>query len=378
MFDGTILQARRRFVKTISRAMCNVLAARYSIVGRRRGDNVGNDESRPRARRCTLADVAAAAEVSVPLVSIVMRGAPGASAVTRERVRKIAADLGYRPDQRARLLRQQRSRLLGVTFEVEQAFHGDLIEGIYAAAEPAGYDVVLSPIAPGRSEARAIDDILGDRCEAAILLGPRSTTRSLAELASRLPVVVIARSVRSPAVDCVRTDDTAGMNAAVDHLVSLGHRRVAYFDGGRSPGAAERLRALKTAATTHGLGAHLLVVPAGPGEEDGAAATHDLLSRNLGTTAVIAFNDRCALGVLDTLVRAGLSVPQHMSVVGYDNSRIARISYIELTTVGQSTGELTRLAVRRVINRLEDEPGEPRDQVVGAELIVRSTTGPPP
>ena len=94
------------------------------------------------------------------MVSIIMRDAPGAGAATRERVRKVADDLGYRPDQRARLLRQQRSRLLGVTFEVEQAFHGDLVEGIYAAAEPAGYDVVLSAIAPTRPEARAIDAVL--------------------------------------------------------------------------------------------------------------------------------------------------------------------------------------------------------------------------
>src|SRR6478609_8896737 len=176
---------------------------------------MSQQEPPTRTRRTTLADVAAAAGVSVPLVSIVMRDVPGASALTRERVRQVAADLGYRPDQRARLLRQQRSRLLGVTFEVEQAFHGDLIEGIYAAAEPAGYDVVLSPIAPTRPETRAIDDILGDRCEAAILLGPRSSTRSLVALSARLPVVVVARSVRSSAVDCVRTDDVAGMNSAI-------------------------------------------------------------------------------------------------------------------------------------------------------------------
>lgn len=134
-------------------------------------------------------------------ITFYARDVPGASAATRERVRKVAAGLGYRPDVRARLLRQQRSRLLSVTFEVEQAFHGDLVEGIYAAAEPAGYDVVLSPIAPGRAESRAIEDILGDRCEAAILLGPRSSTRSLAALAAKLPVVVVARSIRSSAVN---------------------------------------------------------------------------------------------------------------------------------------------------------------------------------
>jgi LacI family transcriptional regulator len=333
-------------------------------------------EPPPRTRRTTLADVAAAAGVSVPLVSIVMRDVPGASALTRERVRRVAADLGYRPDQRARLLRQQRSRLLGVTFEVEQAFHGDLIEGIYAAAEPAGYDVVLSPIAQGRPEARAIEDILGDRCEAAILLGPRSSAPSLVALAAKLPVVVIARHVRASAVDCVRTDDVAGMNAAIGHLRTLGHQHIAYLDGGNAPGASERLRALKSAAAANGL--RVLVLPAGPGEEDGAAAAHELLARAAGMTAVIAFNDRCALGVLDTLLRAGIHVPQDMSMIGYDNSRIARISYINLTTVGQNPEHLTQLAVGRAIARLEDRPSEPRDQVVAAELIVRASTAPPP
>jgi DNA-binding LacI/PurR family transcriptional regulator len=332
----------------------------------------------PRNRRTTLADVAAAAGVSVPLVSIVMRDVPGASALTRERVRRVAADLGYRPDQRARLLRQQRSRLLGVTFEVEQAFHGDLIEGIYAAAEPAGYDVVLSPIAQGRPEARAIEDILGDRCEAAILLGPRSSARSLVALAAKLPVVVIARNVRAGTVDCVRTDDAAGMNAAIGHLMALGHRRIAYLDGGNAPGAPERLRALRSAAALNGLSNGILVLPAGPGEEDGAAATHELLARAAGITALVAFNDRCALGVLDTLLRAGIHVPQDMSMIGYDNSRIARISYINLTTVGQNPDHLTRLAVRRAIARLEDQPTDPRDQVVAAKLIVRASTAPPP
>ena len=338
---------------------------------------MSQQEPPTRTRRTTLADVAAAAGVSVPLVSIVMRDVPGASALTRERVRQVAADLGYRPDQRARLLRQQRSRLLGVTFEVEQAFHGDLVEGIYAAAEPAGYDVVLSPIAQGRREARAIEDILGDRCEAAILLGPRSSTRSLIELASKLPVVVVARNVRAGVVDCVRTDDAAGMNSAIGHLNSLGHRNIAYLDGGNTPGAPERLRALKTAATANGLGDRVLVLAAGPGEEDGAAATHRLLTRAAGVTAIIAFNDRCALGVLDTLLRAGIAVPQDMSVIGYDNSRIARISYISLTTVGQNPVDLTRLAVHRAIARLEDQPTDPRDQVIAAELVVRTTTAPP-
>src|ERR671928_338127 len=113
-------------------------------------------ESGPPSRRPTLADVAARAGVSVPLVSIVMRDAPGGSAAPRERVGRIAEELGYRPDSRARLLRSARSRLIGVVFAVQQAFHGDLVSGLYAAADNADYELALSAVTPGRDERRAV------------------------------------------------------------------------------------------------------------------------------------------------------------------------------------------------------------------------------
>ncbi len=336
-----------------------------------------DNERQPRDRRPTLADVAAAAGVSVALVSIVMRDVPGASDTTRERVRRVAADLGYRPDQRARSLRRQRSRLLGVTFEVEQAFHGDLVEGLYGAADLAGYDLVLSAVAPSRPESRAVEAILDDRCEALIMVGPRSSARFIAGIAARLPVVAIARNVRANAVDCVRIDDQAGMRSAVDHLVELGHRDLAYVDGGSAAGAADRLRAFAAAAAAHRLGRRAKVLAGGAVEEDGVAATRQLLQNWPEVTAIIAFNDRCALGVLDTLLRAGVSVPQEISVVGYDDSRLSRLSYINLTTVGQHPEQLADAAVRRAVDRLENRPSRPRDLIVKPELLVRATTGPP-
>src|ERR687889_2693172 len=213
-----------------------------------------DSEARPDpGRPTTLADVAAHAGVSVPLVSIVMRDAPGASAATRERVRRAAHELGYRPDIRARMLRRTRSRLIGVVFGGQHAFHGDLVSGLYAAADAAEYELALSAVTPGRDERRAVASLLQDRCEALVLLGPHSPTAALADLATRLPVVVVARSVRSAAVDVVRTADAEGMHLAVDHLVALGHRDVVHVDGGRAPGAAERRRGHHGAARMHGL-----------------------------------------------------------------------------------------------------------------------------
>jgi LacI family transcriptional regulator len=237
--------------------------------------------------------------------------------------------------------------------------------------------VVLSAIGPTRPEARAVEALLDDRCEAVILLGPRSTTRSLTALAAKLPVITLARIVRSAAVDTVSTDDHAGMDAALGHLVHLGHRRIAYLDGQRTPGAPERLHALNSAAARSLPEDRVRVVPAGPGEEDGVGAIELLMATGPLPTAVIAFNDRCAIGAIGALNRAGLKVPRDISLVGYDDSRLARISYIDLTTVGQNPFQLAELAVHRAIDRLDNRPIDRRDQVVTPRFVIRSSTAPP-
>ncbi|MDF2830715.1 MAG: LacI family transcriptional regulator, partial [Mycobacterium sp.] len=139
--------------------------------------------------RPTLEDVARRAGVSRALVSIVMREAPGASDVTRARVRAAADAIGYRPDPRARRLRQLRTGLIGVMFGVGQEFHAELVDGVYAAAQDTGYDVVLSGVTPHHDERRALHALVDDRCEGIVLLGPSTSARELAELDTRVPVV---------------------------------------------------------------------------------------------------------------------------------------------------------------------------------------------
>src|SRR5581483_3596882 len=277
----------------------------------------------PQGKRPTLADVAARAGVSTALVSIVMRGAEGASEASRERVLEAAQEIGYRPDARARLLRSRRSRLLGVQFGLQHPFHADLVESLYAVAEPAGYQLALSAVAASRGEQRAAEALLDDRCEALILLGPQAPAARLEKLAAQLPVICVARRLPPAAsgVDVVRTADDDGARQAVDHLAGLGHRDIVHIDGGRAPGAADRRRGYRTAMHRHGLPGR--VVPGGPTEEDGAAAARDLLAGQSRPTAVLAFNDQCAVGVLDVLLRSGVPVPGQVSVIGFDDSRLA-------------------------------------------------------
>ncbi len=335
----------------------------------------GTTPGRRTTGRPTLEDVAAAAGVSRALVSIIMRGAPGASAHTRERVLAVAAEIGYRPDSRARLLAQSRSRLIGVTLTVHHPFHADLVQAIYPAAEQAGYEVVLSALTQHRDEHRAVETLLDYRCEAIILLGPESRGSWLAALGDRLPVVSLGRAMRRSAVDVVRTADGDGVRQAVDHLVGLGHRRIAHLDGARGSGAAERRRAYRAAMRGHGLGAEIDVLPGGQSEEVGTAAGRHLLARGPLPTAVVCYNDRTAVGLLESVHRAGVLVPEQLSVVGFDDSQLARLWSVSLTTVAQDATGLATLAVQRAVDRINGTHtgGE---TVLPPRLVVRASTGP--
>lgn len=301
-----------------------------------------------------------------------MRDAVGASAQTRQRVRQAADELGYRPDPRARRLRQRHTKLIGVTFTVGQEFHADLVDGVYVAADALGYDVVLSGITPNRGEARALRTLLDDRCDGLVLVGPDASTRELNELAAGVPVVVLARRVRG--VDAVRSDDVAGAVLGAEHLIGLGHRRIVYLDGGRAPGAAERLRGFTRAARAANVAVD--VRAGGLTEREGAAAATELLAEADLPTAVFAFNDRCALGVMDVLIRAGVQVPQRVSVLGFDDSPLAGLAHVDLSTVRQDSAGLAQAAVERLVARLDDSPkvADVVDTVREPTLVVRGTT----
>lgn len=322
--------------------------------------------------RPTLHDVAQHAGVSRALVSIVMRDAPGASAATRERVRRAADEIGYRPDPRARLLRSQRSNLLGVVFTAGQEFHAGLVDGVYRAAEMRGYDVLLSCVTPHHDERRAVRTLLDDRVEALVLIGTELPVRELVDIDTRLPVVAVARKVRG--VDAVRNDDTFGAGLAVGHLAELGHPAITYLDGGRAPGAAERRKGVRRAAAAAGIVA--TVVDGGTTEREGAAAATALCPEKSLPTAVFAFNDRCALGFVDVLIRAGVRVPQDVSVVGFDDSPLAGLGHVDLTTVGQDSAQLAELAVGRAVERI-DSTSDRVDVVCEPKLVVRGSTAAP-
>jgi DNA-binding LacI/PurR family transcriptional regulator len=336
---------------------------------------VHDGEPTSRSAKPTMADVAAKVGVSRALVSLVFRGQPGASRETRDRVFAAAEELGYRPDNAARLLARGRSRTLGVMVTVHQSFQADLVEGIYPEAERLGYDVLLSATAPSRDEAKAVEALLSHRCEALILLGPNADRAALDKLGRRAVAAVVGRRLPGALVDSVHTADAKGIRQAVDHLVELGHRHIVHVDGGKEPGSADRRRAYRAAVRRHRLPDRVL--PGAHDEEAGMAAARLLLAEDTLPTAVLAGNDRCAIGLMHTLGRAGLEFPRDISIVGFDDNHLSHLSHIDLTTVHQDAAGLAQAAVHAVTGRLEDESRAPAEIVLDPKLVVRGTTGAP-
>jgi DNA-binding LacI/PurR family transcriptional regulator len=327
-------------------------------------------------RRVTVDDVARRAEVSRALVSIVMRDAPGASPTTRERVLAAASELGYRPDVRARSLGGQKSRLIGVMFDVSVgAFHFDLLERLYDAAEDHGHSLVLSPVTRGRNEHRAAQSLQDFRFDALIMLGP-PTAQPL--LAGKMPIVVMGWHVDHPAIDVVRTSDEHGMTLAVDQLVKLGHRRITHIDGGGGPISAARREGYAQAMRRHGLEQQIRVVPGGQTQLDGQRAARLILDEKDLPTALVAYNDDVAVAAMALIDHQDIDVPGRLSIVGWDDSEAAALSPIGLTSVAQDVDQMARSAVKRIVARIEGRPVGTREVVLEPELRVRASTAEAP
>ena len=304
--------------------------------------------------RARIADVASRSGVSTATVSLVLRDQPGPSDATRERVRAAAAELGYRPDRTASLLARRRSHLLGVLLDVTSPFHAELVGTLDAAAERHGFDLVLSSVTQRRDEGQAVETLLDFRCEGLILIGPHMNRRQLDAIGERVPALVLGRP-GTDHVPGVRAADDLGLAAAVDHLADLGHRRIVYVDGPKGSVATARRRGYQRAMTRRGLGGEIHVVVGDHTEAGGIAAAAELLRRPSAErpTAAVCFNDRCALGLRDSLIRAHIAVPGQVSIVGYDDSPPARLATVELTSVSQNPAALADATVALLAERLD-------------------------
>lgn len=338
------------------------------------------------ARRPTIVDVAARAGVSKSLVSLVMRGVGNVSAERRRLVLEAAQALGYRPNAIARGLVSRRTQLLGILLsDLHNPFFAEVVDGIEGEAGARGYRTIISTVdrhSP-QGERRALDTLLELRVDALILASPMLQPDAIAAASDELPVVLVARHSHAANADSVVNDDPLGAALAVEHLAALGHVRIAHIDGGTGAGAVDRRTGYEAAMRRAGAAAHVRVAAGSytdEGGRQGIAALFDAAGVAAGgdaPTAVFVANDLAALGALAALAERGLRVPQDVSVVGYDNTALAALRHIGLTTVDQPRPDMGRTAVRLVLERLEDRRLEARHLVIAPSLVVRGTTAPP-
>ena len=327
--------------------------------------------------RPTMQDIADKVGVSKALVSLVIRKAPGPSEETRAKVFAAADELGYRVNRAAALMTARRSHLIGVMTDIRSSFHAEMVEDIVEAADRAGYEVVLGAVTSTHGESKVIDTLLDFRCEGVILLGPESATEALTSIGERLPTVVVGRRITAPSLDVVRAADARGIGSIVDYLVGLGHRQVVHVTGGSGSIAADRRNGYLRAMRRHGLDEHIALIDGDFTEHAGVDAAKTLVTARALPTAVVCANDRSAVGVLDVLRRAGVDVPGEVSITGYDDSFLAQLGHIDLTSVSQAPREQASRAVEAVVERLDGGRTEPVSSVLAPQLMVRGTTAAP-
>jgi DNA-binding LacI/PurR family transcriptional regulator len=318
--------------------------------------------------RPTLLDVAAAAGVSKSLVSLALRGDPGVSAATRERIVAVADRLGYRPSLSARALKQGRSMLLGaVISSLDNPYHTEIVASVEDAAEAAGLSVVLAHGSRGRGRlGDRVDQLLDLGVDGLVVVSSWVAEPVLVAAARRAPVVVVGRTAEPVAgIDSVNNDDERGAGLVVDHLRAQGHERIVHVNGSRRPAGLARRRGYEDAMRAAGLGGEARVVGPEP------AALAGLLDD--GTTAVFARNDVEACDVLDHALDAGRSVPADLAVVGYDDTMLARRARPRLTSVQQQREVMGSRAVALLTERLGGRTDDVHE-VLEPRLVVRASS----
>ena len=328
----------------------------------------------------SIEDVAARAGVSTATVSRALRGLPKVSAATRERVLAAARDLDYVVSASASSLASGRTSTVAVVSPyIARWFFGQVISGAETVLRDAGFDLLLYTVGTSERRARFFSELpLRGRVDAVMVLAVPLDDSEVTSLAAlRMPVATVGLAV--PGFSSVRIDDVAGAMSAVNHLLTLGHRRIAMIAGGSGPARftapRDRRAGYVTALGEAGIGAQADCEVDGHYTVDGGErAMASLLALSDLPTAVFVQSDEMAMGALRAIHKVGLRCPEDISVVVFDDHEMAAL--FDLTTVAQPVREQGAIAARQLLAALSGE-GSPISEQVPTHLVVRKTTCPP-
>lgn len=332
----------------------------------------------PQVRRpATIKDVARELDISVATVSRALSKPHLLRPATVERVREAVARLGYRPNLVAQNLKLGSTGIVYVVVPAMSLFFFDVFRGIERAAAELGYSVVAAHTArdPVR-EGEYFDQVACGRADGVLLVSSARLETRPPHMHQYPPTVAVLEADEGREFPAVRVDHIAAASMATQHLIDLGHRRIAHISGNTlAPMAEHRRRGFQQAMQAAGLSEEYIV----PGEfspESGQAAMEALLARPNPPTAVFASSDEIAVGAIRAIRAAGLSVPGDISVMGYEDQRLSRIYDPQITTVHIPTFDLGYQAMVKLRRILAREAFE-HDAMLPTHIVIRATTAPP-
>lgn len=324
----------------------------------------------------TIGKVARAAGVSASTVSRVLNGTAVVSDVKKQAIDEAIASLGFVPNPIARGLAGGRTFSIGVvTQALDSPFYGAAMRGIEEELLPAGYNALfVSGHWNASAEARCLAVLQSRRVDGIIVLTGRLSDQALKAYAKSQPLVVTGRTLKAPGLFALNFDNFEGGRLATQHLIHLGHQRIAFITGDPGhPDATERLRGYRAALEAAGIAFdEALVVPGEYHELSGLLAVDRLLETRQRFTAIFAANDQMAIGAALGLQRRSLRVPEDVSIVGFDDLPTSQYAIPPLTSVQQPAYELGRLAASAMQQLLAD--AKPSVEVPAPRLVARESS----
>lgn len=322
----------------------------------------------------TIRDVARRAQTSVATVSRALNGFENVSEKARERIAAAVSDLGYVPHAGARSLSLARNNAIGVVLpDLYGEFFSEIVRGMEREASRSGYLLLLSNLHAGGAQAASALRAMRGRVDGLVIMAPHLEQEELARaLPPGLPAVLVNTRGHIGEQPEIHLDNAAGAAAVVDHLVELGRRHLVHIAGPQdNVDAQERAAAFAAAAERNGV--EFGIVGGNFEEESGAAAVQALLDAGRHFDGIFAANDNMAIGALEALRNAAVSVPEQVAVAGFDDIPLAR--HLGLTTVRVRIAELGERAFERLLETLNGKPAD-GDEMHRPELVVRTTTDP--
>ena len=322
----------------------------------------------------TIRDVARASGVHISTVSRTFSAPHLVNPETRSRVLACAENLGYRPNRAARALITGRTHNIGlIVADIANPFFPPLIKAAESQARHRDYHIFVTDTNEDAAVEEELVHALAKQVDGVLLCSPRMSNSLIEQLSREVPLVVINRQVTG--LTAVVMDVAQGARLAVEHLIRLGHRELALLGGPRGSWTSREIRRAATTAA-RAFDADLIVLGPNPPTEDGGVAMAEQV-RRAGVTAVLAYNDLMAIGLLEGLCTLGVDVPGEISVVGIDDIALSRRIRPRLTTVATPTSAAGRAAVDMLLQHGDDRRTTAQ-VTLQTELVIRDSTGPGP